>query len=55
MRSLELHVLREMLMHKFGREFSINVMENKDGCVNERVRLHGVDHSVSILITYGYF
>lgn len=25
-------------MHKFGREFSIAVMENKDGCVSERVR-----------------
>jgi len=33
----ELHVLREMLMHKYGREFSIGVMENRDGCVNERV------------------
>ncbi|KAF8578603.1 DUF292-domain-containing protein [Ramaria rubella] len=33
----ELHVLREMLMHKFGREFSLAVMENRDGCVNERV------------------
>ncbi|KAF8527594.1 DUF292-domain-containing protein [Hysterangium stoloniferum] len=33
----ELHILRELLMHKFGREFSIAVMENRDGCVNERV------------------
>ncbi|KAG8854850.1 hypothetical protein FRB91_003012 [Serendipita sp. 411] len=33
----ELHILREMLMHKFGREFSIAVMENKDGCVPARV------------------
>ncbi|KAH9837323.1 DUF292-domain-containing protein [Rhodofomes roseus] len=33
----ELHVLREMLMHKYGREFSVGVMENRDGCVNERV------------------
>ncbi|PVF93813.1 DUF292-domain-containing protein [Serendipita vermifera] len=33
----ELHVLREMLMHKFGREFSLAVMENKDGCVSPRV------------------
>ncbi|KAG8931921.1 hypothetical protein FRC02_001943 [Tulasnella sp. 418] len=33
----ELHVLREMLMHKFGREFSIAVMENRDSCVSERV------------------
>ncbi|KAG9096373.1 hypothetical protein FRC06_008741 [Ceratobasidium sp. 370] len=33
----ELHVLREMLMSKYGREFSIGVMENKDNCVSERV------------------
>lgn len=33
----ELHVLREMLMHKYGREFAVGVMENRDGCVNERV------------------
>ncbi|EMD42324.1 hypothetical protein CERSUDRAFT_110842 [Gelatoporia subvermispora B] len=33
----ELHVLRDMLMHKYGREFSIAVMENRDDCVNERV------------------
>jgi len=33
----ELHILREMLMHKYGREFAIGVMENKDSCVSERV------------------
>ncbi|CAE6369988.1 unnamed protein product [Rhizoctonia solani] len=33
----ELHVLREMLMSKYGREFSIGVMDNKDNCVSERV------------------
>ncbi|QRV80282.1 regulator of Vps4 activity in the MVB pathway protein [Ceratobasidium sp. AG-Ba] len=33
----ELHVLREMLMSKYGREFAVGVMENKDGCVSERV------------------
>lgn len=33
----ELHVLREMLMSKYGREFSIGVMENRDNCVSERV------------------
>ncbi|KAI0778674.1 DUF292-domain-containing protein [Trametes elegans] len=33
----ELHILRDILMQKFGREFSIAVMENKDGCVSERV------------------
>ncbi|KAK0199043.1 regulator of Vps4 activity in the MVB pathway-domain-containing protein [Armillaria mellea] len=33
----ELHVLRDILMHKYGREFSITVMENHDGRVSERV------------------
>jgi len=33
----ELHLLRDMLMHKYGREFSAAVMENRDGCVSERV------------------
>ena len=35
----ELHVLRDILMHKYGRDFSAAVMENKDGCVTERVRI----------------
>lgn len=25
-------------MHKYGRDFSIGVMENRDKCVSERVR-----------------
>ncbi|TRM61524.1 regulator of Vps4 activity in the MVB pathway-domain-containing protein [Schizophyllum amplum] len=33
----ELHILRDLLMHKYGREFSVGVMENRDGCVPERV------------------
>jgi len=33
----ELNVLREMLMHKYGREFSLGVMENRDDCVSDRV------------------
>ncbi|KAK7465268.1 Vacuolar protein sorting-associated protein ist1 [Stygiomarasmius scandens] len=33
----ELHVLRDMLMHKYGREFSAAAMENRDGCVSDRV------------------
>ncbi|KAI0830804.1 DUF292-domain-containing protein [Trametes gibbosa] len=33
----ELQILRDILMHKFGREFSIAVMDNKDGIVSERV------------------
>ena len=36
---LELHVLRDILMHKYGREFSLGVMENHDGCVSDRVGL----------------
>ena len=36
--SSELQLLREMLMHKFGREFSVAVMENRDECVPARVR-----------------
>lgn len=26
-------------MHKYGREFSVAVMENRDGCVSERVSI----------------
>ncbi|PCH34101.1 DUF292-domain-containing protein [Wolfiporia cocos MD-104 SS10] len=33
----ELHALRDMLMHKYGRDFSIAVMENRDNCVSDRV------------------
>ncbi|RPD82145.1 DUF292-domain-containing protein [Lentinus tigrinus ALCF2SS1-7] len=33
----ELHLLRDILMHKYGRDFSLAVMENRDGCVSERV------------------
>ncbi|KAI0962331.1 hypothetical protein AcV7_001199 [Taiwanofungus camphoratus] len=33
----ELYVLRDMLMHKYGREFSVAVMENRDDCVSERI------------------
>ncbi|EPQ60114.1 DUF292-domain-containing protein [Gloeophyllum trabeum ATCC 11539] len=33
----ELHVLRDLLMHKYGREFSLGVMENRDNCVSDRV------------------
>lgn len=36
--SSELQLLRDMLMHKFGREFSLAVMENRDECVPARVR-----------------
>jgi vacuolar protein sorting-associated protein IST1 len=33
----ELHVLRDILMHKYGRDLSAAVMENRDGIVTERV------------------
>jgi len=33
----ELHILRDILMHKYGREFSLAVMENRDGCVSNRI------------------
>ncbi|KDR85600.1 hypothetical protein GALMADRAFT_234561 [Galerina marginata CBS 339.88] len=33
----ELHILRDILMHKYGREFSLAVMENREGCVSARV------------------
>lgn len=42
-RSPELNVLRDLLMHKYGREFSLGVMENRDNCVSERVRLVCLD------------
>ena len=41
--SPELNVLRDLLMHKYGREFSLGVMENRDNCVSERVRLVCLD------------
>ncbi|KXN88926.1 hypothetical protein AN958_06797 [Leucoagaricus sp. SymC.cos] len=34
----ELHVLRDILMHKYGREFSAGVMENRNNCVTDRAR-----------------
>ncbi|KAG5647660.1 hypothetical protein DXG03_008383 [Asterophora parasitica] len=33
----ELHILRDILMHKYGRDFAIGVMENRDCCVSDRV------------------
>ena len=38
-RDPELHVLRDMLMHKYGRDFSAAAMENRCGCVSERVSI----------------
>jgi len=33
----ELHILRDLLMHKYGREYAQGVMENRDNCVSDRV------------------
>ncbi|KAF7794348.1 hypothetical protein EIP86_005482 [Pleurotus ostreatoroseus] len=41
----ELHILRDILMHKYGRDFAVAVMENKDGCVSERVTRKLVTHT----------
>jgi vacuolar protein sorting-associated protein IST1 len=32
--------MRELLMAKYGREFAIAAIENKNGCVSERVRIN---------------
>jgi hypothetical protein len=36
---VELNLLRDMLMRKFGREYSVGVMENREGCVSDRVSI----------------
>jgi len=33
----ELHILRDILMQKYGRDFSASVMENRNSCVSDRV------------------
>ncbi|KAF9055906.1 regulator of Vps4 activity in the MVB pathway-domain-containing protein [Panaeolus papilionaceus] len=33
----ELHILRDILMHKYGREYSLAAIENRNGCVSPRV------------------
>ncbi|KAK4705305.1 vacuolar protein sorting-associated protein IST1, partial [Phenoliferia sp. Uapishka_3] len=33
----ELHTLRDMLMSKYGRDYSLEVLDNVDGCVSTRV------------------
>lgn len=35
--SQELHVVRELLVQKYGREFCTAVMENRGHCVSDRV------------------
>jgi len=50
----ELHVLRDLLMHKYGREFSAAVMENRDNCVSERVMKKLVTDMPSADLVEGY-
>ncbi|KIJ66411.1 hypothetical protein HYDPIDRAFT_26762 [Hydnomerulius pinastri MD-312] len=50
----ELHVLRELLMHKYGREFSAAVMENRGGCVSDRVVKKLVIETPSVPLVEGY-
>ncbi|PPQ64250.1 hypothetical protein CVT24_008653 [Panaeolus cyanescens] len=33
----ELHILREILMHKYGREYSLAAIENRGGCVTSKM------------------
>ncbi|KAI0304632.1 regulator of Vps4 activity in the MVB pathway-domain-containing protein [Russula brevipes] len=50
----ELHILRDLLMHKYGREFSVAVMENRDDCVSERVLKKLVNDMPSTDLVEGY-
>ncbi|OAX42098.1 DUF292-domain-containing protein, partial [Rhizopogon vinicolor AM-OR11-026] len=50
----ELHILRDMLMHKYGRDFSAAVMENRSGCVSERVIRKLVIETPSDQLVDGY-
>ena len=36
-------------MHKYGREFSVAVMENRDGCVSNRVSLPNQEYYFLLL------
>ncbi|KAF9270827.1 DUF292-domain-containing protein [Marasmius fiardii PR-910] len=49
----ELHVLRDILMHKYGRDYSLKIMENQEG-VSERVarKLEVVTPSVELVDAY---
>jgi len=50
----ELHILRDLLMHKYGREFSVGVMENRDKCVSDRVMRKLVVASPSAALVDAY-
>ncbi|KAI0274909.1 regulator of Vps4 activity in the MVB pathway-domain-containing protein [Gloeopeniophorella convolvens] len=50
----ELHILRDLLMHKYGRDFSAAVMENRDGCVSDRVMKKLTNDTPSADLVEGY-
>lgn len=50
----ELLVLRDMLMHKYGRDFSVAAMENRSGCVSERIMRKLVIETPSEELVDGY-
>ncbi|KAN0100225.1 Regulator of Vps4 activity in the MVB pathway domain containing protein [Tylopilus felleus] len=50
----ELHVLRELLLQKFGREFTAAVMENRGACVSDRVVKKLVVEPASAQLVDGY-
>lgn len=50
----ELQALREFLMHKYGREFSVGVMENRGGCVSDRVMKKSVVETPSPTLVEAY-
>jgi len=50
----ELHILRDLLMHRYGREFSAAVMENREGCVSERVMKKLTNDMPSAELVEGY-
>ncbi|KAH7886215.1 DUF292-domain-containing protein [Phlebopus sp. FC_14] len=50
----ELHVLREILIHKYGREFSAAATENRGGCVSDRVVRKLVVETPSVPLVDGY-
>lgn len=50
----ELLILRDMLMHKYGRDFSVAAMENRSGCVSERIMRKLVIETPSEELVDGY-
>ncbi|KAG6380779.1 DUF292-domain-containing protein [Boletus reticuloceps] len=50
----ELHVFREILVQKYGREFSTAVMENRGDCVSDRVLKKLLVETPSAQLVDGY-